>query len=47
MKINRKIQILAILPILVIALAAIGISANSIINQKPNYQQNSTCPDKE
>ena len=47
MKINRKIQILAILSILVIALAAIGISANSIINQKPNYQQNFTCPDNE
>ena len=33
MKINRKIQILAFLAILVIALAAIGISANNLTNE--------------
>ncbi len=45
MKINRKIKILAILAILTFVLVAIGISANSITNQKPQYQQNSWCPD--
>ena len=45
MKINRKIQILVILSILAISLAAIGISANNIVNQKTQYQQNSWCPD--
>lgn len=45
MKINRKIQILAILAIVAIALAAIGISANNIVNQKPKFQQNGWCPD--
>ena len=45
MEINRKIKILIILSILSLALITIGISANSIINQKPNYQQNFLCPD--
>ena len=40
MKINRKIQILVILTIVAIALAAIGISASTIINNKTQPQQN-------
>ena len=44
MKINRKIQILAILAIIALVLVAIGISANSIVNQKPKNQQNDWCP---
>ncbi|MFE3846220.1 hypothetical protein ACFL1L_05125 [Thermoplasmatota archaeon] len=44
MKINRKIQILIILSILAIALATIGISANNVTNEIPQYQQNSFCP---
>jgi len=44
MKINRKIQILAILAIIAFVLVAIGISANSIVNQKPKYEQNGLCP---
>lgn len=47
MKINRKIQILVFLLIVAIALAAIGISANNVTNEKPQYQQNSWCPDTE
>jgi len=43
MNINRKIQILIILVILAIAIAAIGISANNIINEKSQYQQNGQC----
>lgn len=44
MKINRKIQILFFISIVTIVLAAIGISANNITNEKPQYQQNSWCP---
>jgi len=46
MKINRKIQILIILTIVAIAIAAIGISASDIINNKTQPQQNN-IPDEE
>ena len=42
---NRIIQIIAILTLISIALIAIGISANEAINEKPQYQKNSWCPD--
>ena len=45
MKINRKFQILVFLAILAVILTAIGISANNLTNEKPQYQQNSWCPD--
>jgi len=37
---NRIIQILVILTILAISIAAIGISASNIIDNEPQYQQN-------
>jgi len=49
MKLNKKIQIIALLAIITIALIAVGISANESINEKPGpqYQGNSYCPDSD
>ena len=49
MKIDKKIQIIVIMTIIAIALVAIGISANEIINtnQYQKYQGNNYCTDSD